>query len=235
MQVDALGENFSGYKDSVAMKATVAPGPNKVSLTLKVRDPKLWWPYSHPELGQPNLYRANAAVFAGAKASDAASHIFGLKEIKLTESGPQAYFWFVNGKRLSFRGTNGIPTEYFSRYTPQYLDDYFRKLKESNMDVLIVHDHQEPQLIYDKADQEGMVILQNFTLIWGFSPCDFVRPNGDPQLTNNEQVIGRMAVEAMWYLFNHPSIFWWSMHDESFHIEFGERNFGNVNFCKRAL
>ena len=38
--------------------------------------------------------------------------------------------------------------------------------------------------------------------------------NGDPKLTNNAEVIGRMTTEAIWAYYNHPSIFWWSMHDE---------------------
>ena len=196
VQIEALGENFSGYKDTVAAKTTLAPGPNKVTLKLKIDNPQLWWPYSHPELGKPNLYRANAAITVNERATDRASQVFGIKEIKLTEQAPEAFFWYVNGKRLSFRGTNSIPTEYYSKLTPEYLDDFFQILKANNMDILIVHDHQAPPMVYDKADREGMVILQNFTLIWGFSPCDFVRPNGDPKLTSNEEVIGRMATEA---------------------------------------
>ena len=233
IRIDALGENFRGYQDALSAKALLQPGPNKVRLLLKVDTPKLWWPYSHPELGTPNLYRMNAAVILNDKTSDQDSEIFGIKEVKLTETGPEAFFWFVNGKRMSFRGTNGIPTEYYSKLTPEYLADYFRVLKENNMDILIIHDHQAPPMVYDQADQEGMVVLQNFTLIWGFSPCDFERPDGDPALTSNEQVIARMAVEAMWYLYNHPSIFWWSMHDESFHIEFGEKQLLPGNFCPK--
>jgi beta-mannosidase len=229
----ARGENFAGTDQVMTVSATLPPGPSKLRVNVPIDNPHLWWPRSHPELGVPNLYRLDAALTLAGRATDSASHLFGLREVRLTETGPEAYFWYVNGKRLSFRGTNGIPTQYYSRLTPEYLDEYFQKLRDNNMDILIVHDHQAPPMVYDQADREGMVVLQNFTLIWGISPCDFIRPNGDPNLTNNEQVIGRMAAEAMWYLYNHPSIFWWSMHDESNLIAFGEKGLLPGNFCKK--
>jgi beta-mannosidase len=230
--VEAAGENFSGYADTLAVRALLNPGANQVTLVLPIAQPRLWWPWSHPELGAPNLYRARITVADGPGASDERREIFGLKEVKLAETGPQAFFWHVNGKRLFFRGTNGIPSEYVSKYTPAYLDAYFSKLKDNNIDLMIVHDHQAPPMLYEAADRAGMPILQNFTLIWEVNVCDFVRPNGDPSLTSNAEVIGRMATEAIWYLYNHPSIMWWSMHDESDHIEFGGRGLLHGNFCR---
>jgi len=232
VQIQAQGENFEGYSETLAGRVMLPPGPNKVRLTLLVDQPRLWWPWDHPELGAPSLYRARAVVSIGDQAADEQSHVFGIKEVKLTETGPEAFFWSVNGRRLSLRGTNGIPTEYYSKITPEYLADYFRLLKANNMDVLIIHDHQAPPMVYEWADREGMVILQNFTLIWEVNVCDFIRPNGDPELTNNAEVIGRMAIEALWYLYNHPSIFWWSMHDESGHIGLNEHGLLPGNWCR---
>ena len=233
VQIAVAGENFEGYSDSLAGRVTLQPGPNKVSLKLAVKTPRLWWPWSHPELGGPSLYRARAVVSIGDQAADEQSHLFGIKEVKLAETGPEAFFFYVNGKRLSFRGTNGFPTQYYSKITPEYLADYYRKLKENNLDILIIHDHQAPPLVYEAADREGLVLLQNFTLIWQVNVCDFIRPNGDPRLTNNAEVIGRMATEAIWYLYNHPSIFWWSMHDESGHIGLKEHGLLPGNMCRK--
>ena len=232
IQVQAVGENFNGNADVIAAKVVLAPGPNKVQVVLPVAHPRLWWPWSHPELGGPALYRAEIAVAIAGQVTDQFRQTFGLKEVKLTEEGPEAFFWNVNGKRLFFRGTNGIPSEYLSRLTPEYLSEYFRKLKDHNMDLLIVHDFQAPPFIYDWADREGIVVLQNHTLIWEVNVCDFVRPNGDPQLTNNAAVIGRMTAEAIWLLYNHPSIFWWSMHDEPNYIGFGGHAIMHRNVCR---
>ena len=233
VQIEVQGENFSGYQARLAGTAVLQPGPNRLKFTLPVEHPKLWWPWDHPELGSPSLYRARVAVSLGNQATDEQSHVFGIKEVKLAETGPEAFFWYVNGKRLFFRGTNGFPTQYYSKITPEYLADYFRKLKENNMDIMIVHDHQAPPLVYEVADREGIVLLQNFTLIWEVSVCDFVRPNGDPKLTNNAEVIGRMATEAIWYLYNHPAIFWWSMHDEPGHIGLSGRGVLPGNWCRQ--
>jgi beta-mannosidase len=230
--VAASGENFAGYSDMIAARTTLLPGPNKVSLVLNIDKPRLWWPWSHPNLGQPDLYRARITVAVKDRATDQMSQVFGVREVRLTETGPEAFFWFVNGKRISFRGTNGFPTEYYSKITPEYLGAYFNKLKDNNMDILIVHDHQAPPVVYDVADREGVVILQNFTLIWEVNVCDFIRPNGAPALTSNPEVIGRMATEAIWYLYNHPSIFWWSMHDESAHIGLSGHGLMHGNFCR---
>lgn len=230
--VEAAGESFAGYSDSIAARALLAPGPNKVTLTLKIDQPRLWWPWSHPDLGRPDLYRARISAAVKGRVSDEMRQVFGVREVRLTETGAEAFFWRVNGRRISFRGTNGFPTEYYSKITPEYLEAYFRKVKDNNMDILIVHDHQAPPAVYEVADREGVVILQNFTLIWEVNVCDFVRPNGDPSLTGNPEVMGRMATEAIWYLYNHPSIFWWSMHDESGHIGLGGRGLMHGNFCR---
>jgi len=257
----AVSLSREGFIDDIrrtAVRATLAPGPNRLRLVLTVNHPHLWWPWSHPELGRPDLYRARITVndvggrsaaatsattsAATAMASDDRTEIFGIKKVELTETGPNAFFWYLNGKRIFFRGTNGIPSEYVSalrtyndayyrRTKADYLDEYFQRMKANNIDLFIVHDHQARPEFYEEADRAGMAVLQNFTLIWEVNVCDFVRPNGDPRLTSNAEVIGRMAVEGLWQLYNHPSIMWWSMHDESDHIEFGGRGVGHYNVC----
>ena len=43
----------------------------------------------HPELGANNLYRARVTAFADGVATDEQSHVFGIKEVRLSETGPE--------------------------------------------------------------------------------------------------------------------------------------------------
>jgi len=70
-----------------------------------------------------------------------------------------------------------------------------------------------PQM-YELADEVGITIFMDFPLQWEYSVCKFVRPNGDPKLTGNPQVMQRMLAEMIYAHYNHPSIFLWCLHNE---------------------
>ena len=237
---------------SACLAVTLPPGPSWVDVTLEFAAPRLWWPWSHPELGAPSLYTLSSALFrplsdaeaqkradAAAKAAakgkkaapatsaptadlyDTASTSFGVRAVEMTESGDKAWQWTLNGKRLFFRGTNVIPTIYLSKADDAMIRRDLSLLKRAHLDGMIVLDHHQPPAFYAEADREGMPVFQEFTLVWEYSAARHVRENGDPALTSNVDVMKRMLAEALMLYHNHPSILWWSLHDEPF-FTFGQ-------------
>jgi beta-mannosidase len=222
----ATGEGFD-QKAFAARAVKLPPGPSYVDIEIRIADPRLWWPWSHPELGRPDLYNLRSALFApgAATVSDSVSTTFGVRTIAMSETGERAWLWSLNGKRIFFRGTNVIPTIWLSRMDEGSAKRDISLLKKAHLDGMIVLDHHQPPVFYQAADREGMPVFQEFTLVWEYSVARHLRDNGDPALLSNVEVMKRMLAEALMLYHNHPSILWWSLHDEPF-FTFGQFDAG---------
>ena len=249
---------------STCLTVTLPPGPSWVDVELNVSDPKLWWPWSHPELGTPHLYTLQSVLFrqlneaetarraataakaeakgkkapapaaADADLYDAAATPFGIRSVEMSETGERAWQWNLNGKRIYFRGTNVIPTIWLSKTDDNMVRRDLSLLKQAHIDGVIVLDHHQPPLFYAEADREGMPVFQEFTLVWEYSAARHVRDNGDPQLTANVDVMKRMLGEALMLYHHHPSILWWSLHDEPF-FTFGQADAGTSEIPEKPF
>lgn len=207
------GDTFSMKERAVARSVLLGPGTSSVDMSVVVPNPRLWWPWDHPELGNPDLYRADISVTEGGECSDEQSERFGIRSVRMSEQGDNAYIWTINGKRMFMRGTNIIPTEWFSRADRVFYLRDAALLKGAGITMVRVHASLHP-LLYDVFDEAGIAVYQDFPLQWEYNICDFERPNGDPTLTNNVRVIKRMMAEMIYAFFNHPSIFLWNIHNE---------------------
>ncbi len=223
--IDLPGTN---YKTAFVAGVTLQPGTDHFTLEYTINKPALWWLYDHPELGSPNVYRASFVITANGQVQDIKDETFGIRVFTLnTPAGENPYF-SLNGKRIFLRGTTYIPTEWMSHITQATYAQDIALMKYAGMDAFDIHDHIEPSALLDQADTDGMGVFYNFALIWEYSVCDFQRPDGDPSLTNNIDVIKRMLVSAMYLTYNHPSVLMWTLHDEPFYSFVGS---GTGNNC----
>jgi beta-mannosidase len=108
----------------------------------------------------------------------------------------------INGERLFLKGANLMPTR------PGLADATDAEVRrdvelacEAGLDALRVQAHVAGDVLYDAADELGMLLLQDFPLQWGFGRS--VR----------RQAV-RQAGEAVFALGHHPSIIQWCAHDE---------------------
>lgn len=224
--VELPGSNYKTSFDSVVW---VEPGTNHFTLKFTINKPALWWLYDHPELGTPNIYRASFVILTNDQIEDIKDETFGIKVFDLNTAKNGEQYFSLNGKKIFLRGTTYIPTEWLSHITQGTYDKDIALMKQAGMDAFDIHDHIEPEALLSKADAEGMGVFYNFSLIWEYSVCDFKRPDGDPNLTNNIEVIKRMLVSALYLTYNHPSVLMWTLHDEPFYSFVGSIN--NTNSC----
>ncbi|MGC8684748.1 MAG: glycoside hydrolase family 2 protein [bacterium] len=224
--VDLPGTSYNTSFDSVVW---LEPGTNHFTLMFTINKPALWWLYDHPELGKPNVYRASFVVSTNDQIQDIKDETFGIRVFTLnTDTNGNQYF-SLNGRRIFLRGTTYIPTEWMSHITQGMYEQDISLMKDAGMDAFDIHDHIEPALLLDTADKDGMGVFYNFSLIWEYSVCDFERPDGDPNLTNNIEVIKRMLASALYLTYNHPSVLMWTLHDEPFYSFVGSIN--STNSC----
>jgi len=209
----AAGQGFEA-DHRIAVRATVPPGAGQVELELEVPRPRLWWPASHPELGRPELYELTVEVHGPDAILDQRTERFGFRDVRMREDGEEPWIWRLNGTRLFLRGANLIPTIYMGEVDRDFFERDLELMARANLDSLILLDHHQPELFYQICDERGVPVLQEFTLVWEYSAAHHERPCGDPALTSNVEVLRRILAESLLYLGNHPSVIWWSLHDE---------------------
>jgi beta-glucuronidase len=171
----------------------------EVSLTLPLPAPRLW------SLNQPYLYRLKAEL-TDKQGSTLDSNVasFGVRTFEIRDR-----HLLLNGTRVRLTGMTrheDSPWEGLAETRGTILHDYDdMKSLHTNL-TRPVHYPQHP-LILDYADQHGIVLIPEIP-IWQFSEAQL----SDPKvIALAKQQVREMIEEAG----NHPSIFGWSVANES--------------------
>ena len=198
IQLQLEPENFSGESgEPIQVSRQLQPGDNHFTLYLNQSHPKLWQPWDQ---GEPSLYKLKLSLIQADRVLDRRQSVFGFRSITFD---PQAQVWRLNGQRLFLRGTNYIASQWLSEMTPEKYQADVDLMKQANINTVRVHAHIEAQAFYDLCDRAGLLVWQDFPLQWGYSEkLEFVA----------EAV--RQGTDMINLLFNHPSIFAWSLHNE---------------------
>lgn len=192
-----LPENFKGASFAFKQSQTLQPGGNHIAFSFPVDNPALWWPY---EYGHPNLYRLELSVKdASGKLLDQREQVFGVREVKV-DDGLQ---WFINGRRMFLRGTNYIASQWLAEMTPDRYRRDLEMMQAAHINAVRVHAHVTGQDFYELCDRMGILVTQDFPLLWGYSD--------DPDFIAEAR---RQAKDMVQLLQRHPSIISWTMHNE---------------------
>lgn len=205
-----LVSEVDGLKKAYGLE--IPHGSAWLSVEHEIQDPRLWFPWDHPELGSPELYTLRSYVIRGDECLDHRYDRFGMRKVELggkiegkgdSRAGKDAYHWRINGKRIFIRGTNIIPTEWMGYVDRDFYMRDCRMLKECNFNMVRVHAHLQPPIMYDVFDEEGMMVFQDFTLQWAYeNSWDFI------------EKCKRMMAEMIYLYYNHPCIALWCCHNE---------------------
>ena len=164
------------------------------SPTLRVQNPKLWWPTGY---GDPNLYPVELRFEAAdGKLSDSTAFQAGIRQFRYSEDGGALKMW-INGRRFIPRGGNWGFGESMLRYRAREYDAAVRYHREMNLNMIRnwvgqIGDDE----FYDACDRYGIVVWQDF---WLANPWDGPDPDNDTMFLRNV----RDFVER---IRNHPSV-----------------------------
>jgi beta-mannosidase len=190
--------NFQASPDlPVIQEQILNPGENQVAIDISKIDPHLWWIWEH---GKPDLYKLNTQILVENKLLDRSSTTFGFRTIR---RNPQSQAWELNGRRIFLRGTNYIASQWLSEMTREKYSIDLQLIQQANINSIRVHSHIEPEEFYRLCDQMGLLVWQDFPLQWGYTDA----PEFVAEAT-------RQANDMVTMLYNHPSIFTWSIHNE---------------------
>ena len=180
---------------------SLAGGLNDVSWNLDIENPALWWPRS---LGDQPLTEMSIEVIVDGELSDRRKRRTGLREVAWNE-----WVCSVNGERLFLKGANLLPTRVgLADATPADMRRDIELAVDAGLDVLRVHGHIAPRPLYDAADELGVLLMQDFPLLWGYARS--VRGQAVEQ--------ARAAVDQ---LGHHPAIVMWTAHNDPAAVAIG--------------
>jgi len=178
---------------------TLAPGPQEVPFDLHLDAVRLW------RLDDPQLYRMEARLTShGAAPLDVATDSFGVRTIEIRDRR-----LYLNGDRVRLSGMTrheDSPWEGLAESVGTIVRDY-DDLKALHVTLTRpVHYPQHPAVL-DYADRNGILLVPEIP-IWQFNEEQLE----DPKVrTLAKQMMREMIEQAG----NHPSIFAWSVCNES--------------------
>ncbi len=200
-------ENFSGGLPLEVKRAIRLGGHEvqEVAIELALPGPRLWSPWA---LGEPSLYRADVQVVADERPSASIRQTFGIRDVDL-RTGAAGWTFVVNGRPVFMRGANYCSEFFLDAVTAQTAERDLALAREANMDMLRVHAHLEPGAVYEAADRSGVLLWQDFPLIFSYVY------RADPRaVTFFREAVFSQAEEMVHLLFNHPSVACYAMHNE---------------------
>ncbi|MFI3322408.1 MAG: hypothetical protein R3Y50_07790 [Rikenellaceae bacterium] len=200
------GKNFESKPQTVTFKCSVAPGKQKVSKNIHVKNPQLWWPW---DLGKPNLYTAKISVTEDGKNHDFNKFNFGIREVTMAWnpgfvkdvdlSFPRTTV--INGKPIFIRSAcwGGTPNIFVGRTAPGTYETLLVQAKEANLNNIRIFGWHNPEIpeFYEICDSLGLTVWQDMI------------PLGSGNIPKDEQVISHIidnGISVVKERRNHPSL-----------------------------
>jgi beta-mannosidase len=166
---------------------------NQLTWRIGVDNPALWWPHG---LGGQPLHDVTVEVTPlDGTLSDRHTVRTGLRQVRM-----KRWIVSVNGERLFLKGSNLGPTRRaLAEATTEEIAADVTRAREAGLDLLRLHAHISRPELYDAADEQGMLLWQDFPLQGGYAGV-------------RRQAI-RQAREAVDLLAHHPSLAVWCGHN----------------------
>ena len=155
---------------SISVPVQLVKGLNRVSGSIVVEQPKLWWPNGH---GAQPLYDLTVSV-----GDEVVRKRLGLREIVVLnqkdEKGTSMTFQ-VNGRAIFAKGANWIPCDALpSRQTDARYFDHLDSAAAVGMNMIRVWGggQFERHSFYDRCDERGLLVWHDFMFSCALYPAD---------------------------------------------------------------
>ena len=148
-----------------------------VSVVSTVQSPSLWWPVGY---GNATLYPLTVA-YHGTRDSDSLSRSVGFRSIRVVreqipaDQPGRSMFFEVNGLPLFAKGSNLVPFDSFHpRVTAANITRMMDSAAASHQNIIRIWGGGifQDELVYQYADQHGILIWQEFLFACAMYPVD---------------------------------------------------------------
>ena len=198
--------------------------------TINVSDAKFWWPKGY---GDQNLYDVTITLKHCDKIVDVYKTRLGLRTVKLirdsvTDSLMTGDFHFeVNGKRIFILGTNWVPVDALHSRDRSRLPKIMDLLEDVGCNTIRIWGGNvyEDNYLYDRCDEMGILIWQDFCMACGIYPID----------SDFQNVMEHEALVTVRRLRQHPSILIWAGDNECDMFAYFQNSDPNINIITRKI
>ncbi|MEX0995426.1 MAG: glycoside hydrolase family 2 protein [Flavobacteriaceae bacterium] len=183
-------------------------GEHILKLPFEIANPKRWWPHN---LGEPHLYDIELRLSDTNGRLDSIKLKKGLRTIEHIvekDSIGESFYFKVNGVPVFMKGANYIPQNSLqSEVSEQHYEQLLNDAVTANMNMLRVWGGgiYENDIFYEKCDEKGILVWQDFMFACAMYP-------GDEDFLNNVQ---QEAIENVKRLRNFASIALWCGNNEN--------------------
>jgi len=154
----------------------------------------LWWPNGMG--GQP-LYAVRVRIVADGETVDQRMVRVGVRRLELVQEDDafgKSFYFRVNGQALFSKGANWIPADALPpRVTPERYRDLVDSCAEAGMNMLRVWGggYYEDEAFYDRCDERGILVWQDFMFACALYPGD------DPAFAENVEAEAAATVRRL--------------------------------------
>ncbi len=122
---------------------------------LRIRNPKLWWPY---QMGDPHLEHLTMGFAEQGAKSDEQSVDFGIREITSELTATGARLFRINGKPILIRGA-GWSQDMLLRTDEHRLRDQMRMVRDMHLNTIRLEGKLETEEFFHLADRQGILVM----------------------------------------------------------------------------
>jgi beta-mannosidase len=206
VSIDAIGPDGQSATH-VERDVTVDPGSNRVSLPLRIVNPKRWYPAGS---GAQDMYTFKVVVSDDHGELYSAQHATGLRTIELRrehDAWGKSFAFVINGVPVFAKGADMIPFDSMpTRTTDAQMRDILQSARDANMNMVRVWGggYYLPDQFYEMADRLGIMVWQDFMFGGAIPPSDGAYVDN----------VRQEAIEQVKRLRDHPSIVLWCGNNE---------------------
>lgn len=176
-----------------------------VTMRLALPGAKKWEPW---RFGEQPMYRAEVSTrTADGAESSRVDDGFAFRELT-ADIGPRRWSLRVNGRPIFLRGACYAPAYRLDELTSETLASDIAVAKAANVDALRVVANVLPKEFYRRADEAGMLVLQDLPLTG-----TYVYHSRSDEARFFENAAREQQAEMVTMLQNHSSIVMWIAHD----------------------
>jgi beta-mannosidase len=176
-------------------RASGAATGDPARIVIPMKSPQLWWTLDH---GKPNLYTLEVRLLdRGGSAVDGKTIAVGIREFE--KIGWQFY---LNRKKMFVRGTNYYYNLFMSEMNRAKYERDVKLMLGMNINMIRLHCHYSNPEFYDLADENGILLWQDFLEAWY------------PEDTAFSLRAAALYDNHIRYVRNHPSVAVWATSDE---------------------
>ena len=160
---------------SVRQQITLKQGKNEVAIEAQIDKPELWMPNGW---GKATLYDFTATVKCEGVTVAEEHRRVGLRTVRVVnepDAEGESFYFEVNGVPMFAKGANYIPmSPLLPEVTEAQYRELFRSIREANMNMVRVWGGgvYEDDLFYELADENGILVWQDFMFACTTYPAD---------------------------------------------------------------